>query len=200
MMKILAAGDIHGDLIQLTNLINRGKSENVDALILCGDLSLLNNPIDNLLNEIKKSDLNIFIIPGNHEDSLTFEYIKSLGIKHLHSESTIIDDVGLFGCGFANCGMSMLTENQIFNYLNEAHNGISHLNKKIMITHVHPSESKMENFSSFVKGSLGVRRAISELKPDFLLCSHIHEAEGIEEKIEETSVINVGKNGKIIEF
>ncbi|MBW3020957.1 metallophosphoesterase [Candidatus Woesearchaeota archaeon] len=199
-MKILAAGDIHGDLHQLKNLMNRGKSENVDALVLCGDLSYFNSPIDNLLLEIKKSDLNIFVIPGNHEDSLTFEFMKSLGIKHLHSESTTIDDVGLFGCGFANCGLSMLTENQIFDYLDKAHKEVSDFNKKIMITHVHPSDSKMENFSRFVRGSSGVRKAISEFKPNFLLCSHIHEAEGIEEKIENTLVINVGKSGKIIEL
>jgi Icc-related predicted phosphoesterase len=36
--------------------------------------------------------------------------------------------------------------------------------------------------------------------PDFLLCSHVHEAEGIEEIIGTTRVINVGKQGKIFDF
>jgi Icc-related predicted phosphoesterase len=58
----------------------------------------------------------------------------------------------------------------------------------------------MEKFSSFIPGSDGVRKAIDQLKPDILLCSHVHEAEGLEEKIGKTRVINVGKKGKIIEI
>ena len=46
----------------------------------------------------------------------------------------------------------------------------------------------------------GVKKAIDRFKPDILLCSHVHEAEGIEEKIGSTTVINVGKKGKIIEL
>jgi Icc-related predicted phosphoesterase len=56
----------------------------------------------------------------------------------------------------------------------------------------------MEKFSKMVPGSEGVRKAIELLKPDILLCSHVHEAEGLEEKIGKTKVINVGKAGKII--
>jgi Icc-related predicted phosphoesterase len=69
-----------------------------------------------------------------------------------------------------------------------------------MVTHVHPSETKMEKFSNIVPGSTGVKRAVEKFHPDILLCSHVHEAEGIEEKIGKTKVINVGKKGKIIEI
>ena len=68
------------------------------------------------------------------------------------------------------------------------------------MTHVHPSDTKMEKFSDFVKGSEGVKKAIEKFKPDILFCSHVHEAQGIEEKIGETRVINVGKEGKIIDI
>ena len=69
-----------------------------------------------------------------------------------------------------------------------------------MVTHVHPTKSKMEKFSDFVPGSKGVEKAISELKPDILLCSHVHEADGIEERLDKTRVINVGRSGRIIEI
>jgi Icc-related predicted phosphoesterase len=58
----------------------------------------------------------------------------------------------------------------------------------------------MESFSHFVKGSIGLRKAIEATKPDVVFCGHVHEAEGIEEKIGNTLVINVGKKGKIIEL
>ena len=77
---------------------------------------------------------------------------------------------------------------------------IKDFKKKIMVTHAHPVGSTMEKFSDFVPGSTSVREAIDKFKPDFLLCSHVHEAEGIEEKIGKTRVINVGKSGKIIEI
>lgn len=69
-----------------------------------------------------------------------------------------------------------------------------------MITHVHPSNTKMEKFTKFFPGSGGVKKAIDTFKPDILLCSHVHEAEGIEEKVGKTRVINVGRKGKIIEI
>ncbi len=38
-MKILAAGDIHGDTRLANELAKRAKKENVDLVILCGDLT-----------------------------------------------------------------------------------------------------------------------------------------------------------------
>lgn len=62
---------------------------------------------------------------------------------------------------------------------------------------MHPFKSRAE-FSGF-QGSKGIRKAINKFKPDILLSGHIHEAEGIEEKIGKTRVINIGRKGKIIE-
>jgi Icc-related predicted phosphoesterase len=39
---------------------------------------------------------------------------------------------------------------------------------------------------------------MQKFKPDILLCGHVHEAEGLEETIGKTRIINVGRNGKII--
>ena len=46
--------------------------------------------------------------------------------------------------------------------------------------------------------SKSIRKAVEKFKPNLLLCGHIHEAEGIEDRIGNTKVINVGKEGKII--
>jgi Icc-related predicted phosphoesterase len=68
-----------------------------------------------------------------------------------------------------------------------------------MVSHVHPSGTKMEKFTQFFEGSKALRRVIDKLQPDIMLCSHVHEAEGLEEKIGKTRVINVGAKGKIFE-
>jgi Icc-related predicted phosphoesterase len=69
-----------------------------------------------------------------------------------------------------------------------------------MVTHVHPSGTLMEKLTSIFPGSDGIKKAVEKFKPDLLLCSHVHEAEGIEEKLGKTKVINVGKKGKIIDI
>ena len=67
-----------------------------------------------------------------------------------------------------------------------------------MVTHIHPFKSIAE-FSGF-QGSKQILKAIEKFKPDLMLSGHIHEAEGLEENIGKTKVINIGKKGKIIEI
>ena len=108
--------------------------------------------------------------------------------------------MGIFGAGGANIGLHQIPEGEIFDLLGQGYDKIKYLKKKIMVTHVHPSESKMEKFTKFFPGSTGVKKAIDTFKPDILLCSHVHEADGIEEIVGKTKVINVGRKGKIIEI
>lgn len=105
----------------------------------------------------------------------------------------------MFGCGGANIGLFQLSEDEIFYHLYKSHRYVKDAKKRIMVTHVHPAESLMEQFSDFVKGSTGVTKAIELLKPDIMLCSHVHEASGLEETIGGTRIINVSRTGKIIE-
>jgi len=199
-MKILAFGDIHGDSRLAEKLAERAEKENVDLVVLCGDITFMDEPPTNLLGPFVKRHKKVVLVPGNHESVATADFLAQMyGVKNLHGYSISAGDVGLFGCGGANIGINRMEEKDIFDLLKKSYKGIEGLKKKIMVTHVHPSGSIMERFSKFVPGSDGVRKAIELLKPDILLCSHVHEAEGLEEKIGKTKVINVGKAGKIIE-
>ena len=198
--KILASGDIHGDSMLAQRLADRAKKEHVDLVVLCGDITE-HERTENIIGPFVKNKTKVLIIPGNHESFATADFLAEVyGIKNIHGYSVKYDSLGIFGCGGANIGVESLTEREIFDTLKKGFEKIKDLKKKIMVTHVHPSESKIEHFSHFVKGSEGVRKAIDSFKPDILLCSHVHEAEGIEEKIGKTRVINVGKEGKIIEL
>lgn len=200
-LKILASGDIHGDTGLAEKLAERAKKENVDLVILCGDLTMGETSTSNLIGPFVKRKKKVILIPGNHETVATADFLAELyGAKNLHGYSVKYKDVGLFGCGGANIGLFQLGEKEIFNLLKKGFSKIKYLNKKIMVTHVHPSNTKMEKFTKFFPGSKGVKKAIDTFKPDILLCSHVHEAEGIEEKIGKTRVINVGRKGKIIEL
>ena len=200
-LKILAAGDIHGDIGLAEKLAEKAKKENVDLVVLCGDLTLSDMSTDNIIGPFKKRNEKVLLIPGNHETVATADFLAELyGMKNIHGYSVKYKDVGIFGAGGANIGLFQSTERELYDLLKKGHDKIKYLKKKIMVTHVHPSGTKIEKFTDIFPGSSGVRRALEKFKPDLLLCSHVHEAEGIEEKVGKTKVINVGKRGKIIEI
>lgn len=198
-MKILAFGDIHGDSILAERLAKQAEKENVDLVILCGDITFNDQPTVNLIGPFVKRNQKVVLIPGNHESVATADFLAQLyGVKNLHGYSIISGDVGFFGCGGANIGINQLEEKEIFDLLKQGSEGLQGVKKRIMITHVHPEGTLMEKFTKIFPGSKGVKKAIDELKPDILLCSHVHEAEGLEEMVGKTRVINVGREGKII--
>lgn len=199
-LKILAAGDLHGDKSLAEKLADKAQKEHVDLVILCGDLTYAESNIEGIIGPFRKRNEKVLLIPGNHETIATADFLSELyGVKNIHGYSVKYKDVGIFGAGGANIGLFQIPEDEIFDLLKKGYEKIRYLKKKIMVTHVHPSGTKMEKLTSIFPGSAGVRKAIDTFMPDILLCSHVHEAEGIEEKIGKTKVINVGRKGKIIE-
>lgn len=200
-MRILAAGDIHGDSNLAKKLAERAEKEKVDLVVLCGDLTFADTSTTEIIGPFVKKHKKVLLIPGNHDSFATADFLAQFyGVKNIHGYSVKYDEIGFFGCGGANIGVSKLEEDEIYNILKKSHIGVKDSLKRIMVTHVHPSNTLMEKFSRMIPGSEGVKRAIEKFKPDILLCSHVHEAEGIEEMVGKTKVINVGKKGKIIDI
>jgi len=200
-LRILASSDIHGDSRAAEQLARQAEKENVDLVVLCGDLTFQEESTDGIVGPFVKRRKKVLLIPGNHETVATADFLAEVyGATNLHGYSIMYKDVGLFGCGGANIGLHQLEEDEIADLLKKGYDRIKGAKKKIMVTHVHPSGALSEKFSSFFPGSTGVRDAIRKFSPDILLCGHVHEAEGIEEVIGKTKVFNVGKKGKIFEI
>src|SRR3990172_2684403 len=195
-LRILAASDLHGESKQIAKLAKMAEKEKVDLVVLCGDIVGFRETT-NIIKPFKDRNKRVLLVPGNHDTFATADFLASLyGIKNLHGYSAEYEDVGFFGAGGANIGPGFISEEDLFKALKKAHNGIKGIEKKIMITHMHPRGSISE-FSGF-QGSKTIAKAIKEFRPKILLHGHIHEAEGIEEIIDKTKVINVGRNGTII--
>ena len=200
-LKILAAGDLHGDTSLAEKLAERAEREKVDLVILCGDLTYAETSTEGIVGPFAKRKEKVLLIPGNHETIATADFLSELyGVKNIHGYSVKYKDVGIFGAGGANVGLFQIPEGEMFDLLKKGYEKIRYLKKKIMVTHVHPDKTKMEKFTKLFPGSTGVKKAVDTFKPDLLLCSHVHEAEGIEEVVGKTKVINVGRKGKIIEI
>ena len=207
-MKILAASDIHSDKLLVKRLADKADKENVDLVILCGDLTQSEQSTEGIIGPFVSKNKKVLLIPGNHESVATVDFLAELyGVKNIHGYSVKYEDVGIFGCSAVNIGMNSMSESEIYTLLKKGFDKIKYLNKRIMITHTPPTNTKMEKLSHAFLGtdkldvaSKGVEKAVKKLKPDVLLCSHLHEAEGIEEILDKTLVINVGRKGKVIEI
>ncbi len=199
--KILAASDIEGDSRLVKKLAERADKEDVDLVVLCGDITS-HIETKNLIKPFKDHKKHVLIIPGNHDAFADIDVIAAqYSIKNLHGYAAVYEGVGFFGAGGAvNLPMfpGAITEEEILDTLKKAHKTIKGMEKKVMVTHMHPKGSLSE--WSGIPGSTSIRKALKEFKPDILIHGHIHEASGFEQKIGKTRVINVGREGKIIEL
>ncbi|MFH1327096.1 MAG: metallophosphoesterase [archaeon] len=200
-IKILAIGDIHGDTRLVEKLAEKAKKQDVDIVILAGDITFAEQSLKGLIGPFAKAKKDILIVPGNHEAISTTAFLSEAYApysKHLHGYSFEKNKVGFFGAGTANMGIHQIKDSEIFQLLNKSHKKIKDLKNKVMVTHIHPKGSKSE-FSGW-EGSKAVKKAINKFQPDFAICSHVHEAAGLEEKIGKTKLINVSRKPKIFEL
>ncbi len=196
-LRILAAGDIHGDSSLTKMLAEKAEKEKADLVILAGDIT---SQIEtkNLIKPFKDKNKQVLMLPGNWDSVATIDFLAEMyGMKNIHGYSINHNGVGIFGAGGVPSTKS--DEKELLETLTKADSNLNKekVRKKIIISHTHARGTKSE-FSGF-EGSSSLRKAIEKIQPDFFIHSHIHEAEGIEEKIGKTKVINVGRKGRIIE-
>lgn len=195
--KILAAGDFHGDSSISKKLAEKASKEKVDLVILTGDIT---GPFEtkDIIKPFLDKKQKVVFVPGNWESKQEAEFLSRLyGAKNIGKHYVKYGDVGIFGVG-ASEWEPLLNEEKAFEKLKKDFEKIKGLKKKILVSHIHASGTKTE-FSGF-KGSSALKKAITKFKPDLFLSGHIHEAEGLEEKLGKTRIVNVGRKGKIIEI
>jgi Icc-related predicted phosphoesterase len=199
--KILAISDLHGDENLTKKLAKKAKDENVDLVIIAGDLTLFEQSTKNLIGPFIKENKEVLLIPGNHESMSTIRNLTEIypRTKNIHGYSVKKNDIGIFGAGYdSTVGPFAIEDEEIFRILKKGNENIKNLKKKIMVTHT-PPEGSISEFSG-IEGSRAVTKAIKEFKPDVLISAHIHEAGGLQEKIGKTIVLHVARKPTIFEI
>lgn len=198
-MKIFAVSDIHGDKKLVNKLVEQAKKS--DIVVLAGDLTWAEQDLSGIIGPFKKTGKELLMIPGNHETMASVDFLEkqySPQVYNVHARSFKKNDVGFFACGSGNIGLFQLTEKEVHDSLMKAYDRIKGLKKKVLITHVPPKNTLLDDLGWTSAGSEAVRKVIEKTQPDLCICGHFHETEGLIDKIGKTRIINVGHKGALL--
>jgi len=193
-LKILAASDLHGSIDIAKKLSAKAKKNKVDLVILAGDINGSSEGDGRVLEPFEKAKQKVIFVPGNWDTREEHEDMRKMA-KSVDNYYVSYGDVGIGGIGNMDWNFSFDKDD-----LNSIKKNFKRMKpkKRILVSHIHAAGTKAE-FSG-IPGDKILREAVENIKPDILISGHIHEGEGIEDMIGNTRVIQVGRNGKIIEI
>lgn len=200
-MKLFAVSDIHGDKRLAKKLAMRAME--ADLIILAGDLTWAEADLTGIIGPFKGTGKKLLMIPGNHETLASLDFLEKQykpGVYNVHAKSFIAGNIGFFACGSGNIGLFQLTENEVYSILMKAYKGVKDCVKKVLISHVPPYNTLLDDLGWTHAGSQAVRKVIELVQPELCICGHLHETEGLIDKIGRTKIINVGHKGALLKI
>ncbi len=192
-MKIFTFADLHGAFKELKKLKRRAKK--ADIVVCAGDVSIFEENLEKILSEINKFKPKILMIHGNHEEKMNMKKKckKYKNIEFIHNKKYNLDDITFLGYG----GGGFEKKDKKFE---KAMKKFKKLKKKkfVLVTHAPPYNTKIDKLMEGHCGNESIRRFIEKTKPVLAISGHLHETEGISDKIGKTKIINPGYKGKMI--
>ena len=197
-MKLLVFSDIHSDAKALERLM----AIDADYYFCAGDLVNFSRGIDAMGEILKKRGDRVYVIPGNHESAQQItDLCARFGLHDFHGGKTEIDGFHVVGLGYSNITPfdtpGEYTEEELETRLHE----FDGLKPMIAICHVPPRGTMLDRITNLRHaGSTAMRDFVRREQPRFFFCGHIHEAAGAQEKLGETSAMNVGRKGYLLDL
>ena len=198
-MKLLAFSDIHCDLDQAAELVER--SAEADVVIGAGDFGSVHKGIDETVAALGAVEKPSIIVPGNNE---TEEELRAAAASWpsatvLHGSGTEVDGVAFYGLG---AGIPTTPWNWSFD-LDEAEAEAMLADCPeggVLVVHSPPKGHADRSGAGDHLGSEAILAAIERCHPRYAVCGHIHESWGERSKVGETEVINLGPGGTVLEL
>lgn len=201
-LRVLASSCMHSVRGTSKQLAEKAEKYEADLVILAGDITFFDESINGMIGPFMEKHKKIVFVNGNHDSLATSQLItKKYGVQNLQFYPYKAGDIGFFGCGgsqMLGCP-TVLSEEEIFDYISKSYEKIKDAKIKVMVTHAHAEGSFSESIAQF-SGSEGVKKALEKFRPDLHIHGHVHQTENMEEKIGSTKVVCVGPRGKIIEI
>jgi uncharacterized protein len=197
-VKLLIFSDIHSDARALERLM----AIEADYYFCAGDLVSWARGLDAMGEIMKARGERVFVIPGNHESTSQITALcEKFGFHDFHGGRMHAGEFEVIGLGYSNPTPfdtpGEYSEDELESRLH-AFDGIKPM---IAICHAPPLGSSLDRITNLKHaGSRAVRDFLRREQPRYFFCGHIHEAAGAQDKLAETSAMNVGKKGYLLDL
>ena len=197
-MKLLVFSDIHSDARALDRLM----AIDADYYFCAGDLVNFSRGLDAMGEILKKRGDRVYVIPGNHESAQQVtELCGRFGLNDFHGGNIEIGGFHVVGMGYSNPTPFDTPGEYSEEELSERLHRFDGLKPMIAICHVPPMGTMLDRITNLRHaGSKSMREFLQREQPRYFFCGHIHEAAGAQEKLGETSAMNVGKKGYLLDL
>ena len=197
-MKLLVFSDIHSDARALERLM----AIDADYYICAGDLVNWGRHIDAMGEILKKRAGQVYLIPGNHETERQIaDLCGRFGLNDLHGGQIRVGDFHLVALGYSNPTPFDTPGEYSEEELEQKLHAFDGLKPMIAVCHAPPYGTVLDRITNLRHaGSKSVRDFLQREQPRYFFCGHIHEAAGASDKLGETSAMNVGKKGYLLDL
>jgi Icc-related predicted phosphoesterase len=197
-VKLLIFSDIHSDARALERLMEM----EADYYFCAGDLVNWGRNLDAMGEILKKRADRVYVIPGNHESAQQIaDLCARFGLNDFHGGRMQAGDFQVTGLGYSNPTPFDTPGEYTEQELEEKLHAFDGVKPMISICHAPPHGTMLDRITNLRHaGSRAVREFLQREKPRFFFCGHIHEAAGVTEKLGETSAMNVGKKGYLLDL
>jgi Icc-related predicted phosphoesterase len=197
-LKLLIFSDIHSDAPSLERLM----SIEADYYFCAGDLVNWARGLDTMGEIMKPRAGRVWVMGGNHETAPQIaDFCTRFGFHDFDGGHIEIQGFHVVGLGGSNPTPFGTPGEYSEAQLEERMRPFSGLKPMIAIFHTPPHGTMLDRIVNLKHGgSKAIREFLQREKPRYFFCGHIHEAAGAQEKLGETSAMNVGRKGYLLDL
>jgi len=196
-VKLLIFSDIHSDLRALEALMDI----QADYYIAAGDLVSWARGLDKVGPILQRRE-RVYVLPGNHESASDIAgFCERFGFHDFHGQTLELGGWRIAGLGYSNPTPFNTPGEYSEAELSRRLAPFAELQPLVLICHCPPKATALDRVKEGLHaGSTAVREFIDRHQPEWFFCGHIHEAEGVQERMGATRGCNVGKRGFLLEL
>ncbi len=199
-MKFLCFSDLHCDREAAASLVTA--SEQVDVVIGAGDFAIRRRGLADTLVVLREIDRPAILVPGNGESVDELRDAASVweGARVLHGEGCEVQGVRFWGVGggvpvtpFGDWSYDF-DEQQAEAMLRDCPAG------GVLVVHSPPIDTVDHDNTGKIRGSKAIRDSVERLRPQLVVCGHIHSDWGKQVSLGDSTILNAGPAGVTLEI
>jgi Icc-related predicted phosphoesterase len=199
-MKILCFSDVHDNTKAIQNIIEL--SHAADVVVGAGDFCNAHFRLDWVIARLSQIEKDVVLVPGNNE---RFEDLKQACAPHdhmhvLHGSQVTVNGATFYGVGggipitpFGDWSYDF-SESEAEKLLDECPNAC------VLITHSPPKNCLDRSSSGRSCGSTTIAKALDSKDISLNICGHIHASCNQQAQLGNTTVVNAGPKGMMINY